>query len=62
MVRIPETPAFPMHVQLPSQCLPFPHRDQLKPPVKLDGVQPAHGADAAVALENMLAQVTGIGP
>jgi hypothetical protein len=60
MIRIPETPAVCVKIQLATQSLSFGCGDQLESAIKLNGVQAADCADAAVSRQNMVPQIAGI--
>jgi len=62
VIRVPETPALCVHIQLAAERFPFARRDQFKPAVELERVESADSANAAIALENLLTQIAGICP
>ena len=60
MVRIPETAAARVKIQLPSQRTSFACGDPLKSPIELKGIQAADCADATVSRQHPVAQIAGI--
>jgi len=60
VIRIPETPAPRMKIQLAAQCPSFACGDQLKSPIEFKRIQTASRANAAISRQHLVAQIAGI--